>query len=173
MSLEEIAGVTAAPLSTVKSRLYRGLAALKPAGGTAAPRPKRRGRRAMTPRPYGLRLDSSTRRRLPHSAATARPASLVNRTHRIVRERARTQCRPQATRPQPVDPTRRQRRLLVAHLPPPSGPPSTERSDLPTDIPGRQPADARLPALVPSRLRRPPRRGLVPEPPERRAGRPI
>src|SRR6202789_1687246 len=30
MSLAEIAGVTAAPLSTVKSRLYRGLAALKP-----------------------------------------------------------------------------------------------------------------------------------------------
>jgi len=30
MSLEEIAGVTRAPLSTVKSRLYRGLAALKP-----------------------------------------------------------------------------------------------------------------------------------------------
>jgi len=31
MSLEEIAAVTRAPLSTVKSRLYRGLAALKPA----------------------------------------------------------------------------------------------------------------------------------------------
>jgi RNA polymerase sigma-70 factor (ECF subfamily) len=30
MSLEEIAEVTHAPLSTVKSRLYRGLAALKP-----------------------------------------------------------------------------------------------------------------------------------------------
>ena len=30
MSLEEIATVTGAPLSTVKSRLYRGLAALKP-----------------------------------------------------------------------------------------------------------------------------------------------
>jgi RNA polymerase sigma-70 factor (ECF subfamily) len=30
LSLEEIAGVTNAPLSTVKSRLYRGLAALKP-----------------------------------------------------------------------------------------------------------------------------------------------
>ena len=30
MSLEEIASVTCAPLSTVKSRLYRGLAALKP-----------------------------------------------------------------------------------------------------------------------------------------------
>lgn len=30
MSLEEIAAVTKAPLSTVKSRLYRGLAALKP-----------------------------------------------------------------------------------------------------------------------------------------------
>lgn len=30
MSLEEIASVTHAPLSTVKSRLYRGLAALKP-----------------------------------------------------------------------------------------------------------------------------------------------
>jgi len=30
LSLEEIASVTRAPLSTVKSRLYRGLAALKP-----------------------------------------------------------------------------------------------------------------------------------------------
>ena len=30
LSLEEIASVTQAPLSTVKSRLYRGLAALKP-----------------------------------------------------------------------------------------------------------------------------------------------
>jgi RNA polymerase sigma-70 factor, ECF subfamily len=30
LSLEEIAGLTKAPLSTVKSRLYRGLAALKP-----------------------------------------------------------------------------------------------------------------------------------------------
>ncbi len=44
MSLEEIANVTAAPLSTVKSRLYRGLAALKPellslrAGNDKAPR---------------------------------------------------------------------------------------------------------------------------------------
>ena len=30
MALEEIASVTCAPLSTVKSRLYRGMAALKP-----------------------------------------------------------------------------------------------------------------------------------------------
>lgn len=30
LSLEEISGVTKAPLSTVKSRLYRGLAALRP-----------------------------------------------------------------------------------------------------------------------------------------------
>jgi len=30
LSLEEIATITGAPLSTVKSRLYRGLAALKP-----------------------------------------------------------------------------------------------------------------------------------------------
>jgi RNA polymerase sigma-70 factor (ECF subfamily) len=30
LSLEEIANVTRAPLSTVKSRLYRGMAALKP-----------------------------------------------------------------------------------------------------------------------------------------------
>jgi RNA polymerase sigma-70 factor (ECF subfamily) len=30
MSLDEIATVTRAPLSTVKSRLYRGLAAIKP-----------------------------------------------------------------------------------------------------------------------------------------------
>jgi len=34
LSLEEIAEVTLAPLSTVKSRLYRGLDALKPALGT-------------------------------------------------------------------------------------------------------------------------------------------
>jgi RNA polymerase sigma-70 factor (ECF subfamily) len=30
MSLEEIAQISSAPLSTVKSRLYRGMAALKP-----------------------------------------------------------------------------------------------------------------------------------------------
>jgi RNA polymerase sigma-70 factor (ECF subfamily) len=30
LSLEEIASVTKAPLSTVKSRLYRGLASMKP-----------------------------------------------------------------------------------------------------------------------------------------------
>jgi RNA polymerase sigma-70 factor (ECF subfamily) len=30
LSLEEIAGITSAPLSTVKSRLYRGLEALRP-----------------------------------------------------------------------------------------------------------------------------------------------
>ena len=30
LSLEEIAAITRAPLSTVKSRLYRGLASLKP-----------------------------------------------------------------------------------------------------------------------------------------------
>jgi len=39
MSLQEIADVTRAPLSTVKSRLYRGLAALKPTLETAAARP--------------------------------------------------------------------------------------------------------------------------------------
>jgi len=37
LSLEEIAQVTRAPLSTVKSRLYRGLAALKPAFSEAQP----------------------------------------------------------------------------------------------------------------------------------------
>ena len=37
LSLEEIADVTGAPLSTVKSRLYRGLAALKPAFVEAHP----------------------------------------------------------------------------------------------------------------------------------------
>ena len=30
LSLEEIASITGAPLSTVKSRLYRGLASVKP-----------------------------------------------------------------------------------------------------------------------------------------------
>src|ERR1700678_801672 len=38
LSLEEIAKVTKAPLSTVKSRLYRGLAAIKPRLGYAAKR---------------------------------------------------------------------------------------------------------------------------------------
>lgn len=37
LSLEEISRVTRAPLSTVKSRLYRGLAALKPHVAAAAP----------------------------------------------------------------------------------------------------------------------------------------
>jgi len=36
LSLEEIARVTRAPLSTVKSRLYRGLAMIKPRLGHAA-----------------------------------------------------------------------------------------------------------------------------------------
>jgi RNA polymerase sigma-70 factor (ECF subfamily) len=39
LSLEEIAKVTHAPLSTVKSRLYRGLAAIKPRLTTPAVRP--------------------------------------------------------------------------------------------------------------------------------------
>ena len=37
LALEEIATITGAPLSTVKSRLYRGLAALKPAFSEAQP----------------------------------------------------------------------------------------------------------------------------------------
>jgi RNA polymerase sigma-70 factor (ECF subfamily) len=37
LSLEEIANITRAPLSTVKSRLYRGLAALKPSVAEAKP----------------------------------------------------------------------------------------------------------------------------------------
>ena len=36
LSLEEISKVTKSPLSTVKSRLYRGLAAIKPKLGSAA-----------------------------------------------------------------------------------------------------------------------------------------
>ena len=40
MSLDQIATLTRAPLSTVKSRLYRGLAALRPALPTLRPRPK-------------------------------------------------------------------------------------------------------------------------------------
>jgi RNA polymerase sigma-70 factor (ECF subfamily) len=46
MSLEEIANVTRAPLSTVKSRLYRGLAALKPQITKLRARPSARGGRA-------------------------------------------------------------------------------------------------------------------------------
>jgi len=39
LSLQEIASVTRAPLSTVKSRLYRGLAAIRPVlENSAAPR---------------------------------------------------------------------------------------------------------------------------------------
>ncbi len=45
MSLEEIATVTRAPLSTVKSRLYRGLAALKPELLTLRERPQAEVRR--------------------------------------------------------------------------------------------------------------------------------
>ena len=40
MSLDQIASITRAPLSTVKSRLYRGLAALKPALISLRSRPK-------------------------------------------------------------------------------------------------------------------------------------
>ena len=40
MSLDQIASITCAPLSTVKSRLYRGLAALKPALISLRSRPK-------------------------------------------------------------------------------------------------------------------------------------
>jgi RNA polymerase sigma-70 factor, ECF subfamily len=39
LSLEEIAHLTSAPLSTVKSRLYRGLEALRPVLETAGVRP--------------------------------------------------------------------------------------------------------------------------------------
>ena len=41
LSLEEIAKVTRAPLSTVKSRLYRGMAAIKPKLEDSSPRPQR------------------------------------------------------------------------------------------------------------------------------------
>jgi RNA polymerase sigma-70 factor (ECF subfamily) len=46
MSLEEIANVTRAPLSTVKSRLYRGLAALKPQVTKLRARPDAKGAKA-------------------------------------------------------------------------------------------------------------------------------
>ncbi len=39
LSLDEIAKVTRSPLSTVKSRLYRGMAAIKPKLELASPRP--------------------------------------------------------------------------------------------------------------------------------------
>ena len=58
MSLEEIAGVTRAPLSTVKSRLYRGLAALKPEMEQLAPRACRR-RRRDSMRAIGRRSDEA------------------------------------------------------------------------------------------------------------------
>jgi len=47
LSLEEIAKVTRAPLSTVKSRLYRGLAMIKPKLGYAAARFDTRVQEAM------------------------------------------------------------------------------------------------------------------------------
>lgn len=46
MSLDQIATLTRAPLSTVKSRLYRGLAALRPALVSLRARPKESGARA-------------------------------------------------------------------------------------------------------------------------------
>lgn len=46
MSLDQIATLTRAPLSTVKSRLYRGLAALRPALVSLRARPKETGARA-------------------------------------------------------------------------------------------------------------------------------
>ena len=47
LSLEEIAKVTRAPLSTVKSRLYRGLAMIKPKLGYAAARYEARMQEAL------------------------------------------------------------------------------------------------------------------------------
>jgi RNA polymerase sigma-70 factor (ECF subfamily) len=41
LSLKEIAKVTQSPLSTVKSRLYRGLDAIKPKLGAQSPAPQR------------------------------------------------------------------------------------------------------------------------------------
>jgi RNA polymerase sigma-70 factor, ECF subfamily len=49
LSLEEIAKVTQAPLSTVKSRLYRGMAQLKPKLEAPAARPTDPGPRAVSP----------------------------------------------------------------------------------------------------------------------------
>lgn len=47
MSLDQIASLTSAPLSTVKSRLYRGLAALRPALIALRSRPAARERRSV------------------------------------------------------------------------------------------------------------------------------
>jgi RNA polymerase sigma-70 factor (ECF subfamily) len=87
MSLEEIATVTRAPLSTVKSRLYRGLAALKP--------------ELLKLRNGGIRNDQNkaeVREQEPEISAAFRNAvtangarsHVVNRAHRVVREQALT-----------------------------------------------------------------------------------
>ena len=80
LSLEEIASVTRAPLSTVKSRLYRGLAALKPrdraSAGTTPGRPADELRTAARGQNDGLlesgrRYDAGCPRR--HGRAVVQP----------------------------------------------------------------------------------------------------
>ncbi len=94
--------MTMAPLSTVKSRLYRGLAALKPEMETM--RSTRRLVEARGMKQVRERLSNDTASELKDQirslgfedrsastglSASAR-ASMVNRTHRVVRERAQT-----------------------------------------------------------------------------------
>ncbi len=84
LSLEEIANVTKAPLSTVKSRLYRGLAAVEAADGTATCFTSISGGGG-----HDEELDKSLtqdgdglKRAVLSGANTAARASVVNRTHR-------------------------------------------------------------------------------------------
>jgi RNA polymerase sigma-70 factor (ECF subfamily) len=56
LALDEIAGITRAPLSTVKSRLYRGLAALKPRVVAATDRKAPQVRMKSSSQPQGERV---------------------------------------------------------------------------------------------------------------------
>jgi len=90
LSLEEIANVVRAPLSTIKSRLYRGMAMIKQQAGLRGLRASRRrcefNRRQ--PRKHGFALDC--RRRRPRSARGAlrktgrRERAVAEKTRRVV-----------------------------------------------------------------------------------------
>ena len=110
MSLEEIASVTRAPLSTVKSRLYRGLAALKPeveslrlahAGGER--RPMIEAGKMEAGDMEATRNDAMHATSDYRSAAAS--AAAVNRTHRVIRER----------RPHPAGTPQDRARALHSH----------------------------------------------------------
>ena len=117
LSLEEIASVTRAPLSTVKSRLYRGLAALKPeveqlrrthaiTGGRDKPMNSME-QEAVKPCPRltERELDQAERQARTVTRGDERGGlgAMVNRTHRVVRERAQEAADAAEQGAQPVD----------------------------------------------------------------------